>query len=192
MVTGVATTALIFVAWSQLHNLAEVSRGDFIYRLKKDFFTEESRGLLFLLEYHLLEFVKEPTAHFVVEKERRADYEARAQELKINYHTLSTYVIDDLLLGPLEDVGLLLETKLIGKKEAYEEFYTYVKACAEDEAVMAYIAWAKSEAGDEDVYDHFDTLRMKLKKYGESKMEGDGYPLHSGNHYRLWFRFVFE
>src|ERR1039458_316278 len=82
MVTGVATTALIFVAWSQLHNLAEVSRGDFIYRLKKDFFTEESRGLLFLLEYHLLEFVKEPTAHFVVEKrseERRVRKECRSR-----------------------------------------------------------------------------------------------------------------
>ena len=64
MLTVVGTFVLAFVAWKQLSDLARVGPADFVYRLKMDFFSEETRKLIFLLDYDLLEFRKGGIPYF--------------------------------------------------------------------------------------------------------------------------------
>jgi hypothetical protein len=165
MFTGVATVILIIVAWKQLGDLGRISKADFIYRLKNDFFTDETRRLIFLVEATLIKFVAEPVAHFVIEVPDQAAYGPRLQELGVAEKSVSTYIIDDKLLGPLEDAGLLLDDGVITPRQAYEVFYTYTRSCAENSEIQKYIKWVRREPSDFDIYDQFLAFHEKLEKY---------------------------
>src|SRR5664279_233116 len=65
------TVALFIVAKKQLTNLAETSaleqrtnRANFVYRIRRDFFTPQARQLMFLIEENLLKFHPEDVLHF--------------------------------------------------------------------------------------------------------------------------------
>jgi hypothetical protein len=64
----------------------------------------------------------------------------RLKDLAITYSSVATQTVDDVLLGPLEDVGMLLETNVISLEQAYDEFSSYVEDCAGNEAIQAYIS----------------------------------------------------
>jgi hypothetical protein len=165
MVTGVATVLLIAVAWIQLGSIGKTSQADFIFRLKGEFFTEKARRLIFLIDYEKLRFIRDEPHHFEVEIPADEEYRPLIETLGIKEKIISPYVVDDDLLGPLEDVASLLKRKAIGKKEVYEVFYTYVKACGESEAILDYIRFQRETPGDEDVYDGFLWLHKELKDY---------------------------
>jgi hypothetical protein len=160
--TAIATVILVGVAWIQLRNLADTSRSDFCFRLKNDFFTECARQLFFLLDYDLLKFEDGEIPYFTIRKVDDPALRERFKELGIKDSTVSTYVVDDILLGPLEDVALFLAEKLITETHAYELFYTYVASCAENTAIQEYIRTIRLEPKDLDIYSKFDNLYKRL------------------------------
>ena len=166
LVTAVATAVVVWVAYRQLSDLARTSKSDFLYKLKKDFFTEETRRLIFLAENELLEFRSAEIPYFQIVRSEDADTRKRLEELGITGSTISTYQVDDVLLGPLEDVGILLERNLVSLDEAYEQFDTYVEICAEDKAIGEYLDSGRTGEGNEDVYDGFQRLYERLKEQG--------------------------
>lgn len=165
MGTCVFTAVLVLVAWKQLGNLARTSTADFIFRLKSDFFTEEARGLLFMVDAKLLQFEDRPIPYFTIRKADDPDVRGRLEELGVKGSTVSTYLIDDVLLGPLEDVDLFLAEKLITTKQVYEMFDTYVTSCMENEEIQKYIRSLRRKPDDSDVYSGFDDLYKRLRVY---------------------------
>jgi len=166
MLTTVITLVLAALAYWQLRKLVLTSRSDFIYRLKKDFFTDEARRLIFLIENGLLEFTSATVGYFQTVKTQEGDTQTRMQELGITSSTVSTYLVDDILLGPLEDLGLLLKRGLVSLEETYEHFDTYVQICADGQAIRDYLQWSREGDGNEDVYDNFQELYERLEREG--------------------------
>lgn len=164
MITALATVALIAVAYWQLHSLATTSRSDFLFRLKKDFFTNESRQLIFLAENDLLEFEAAPVAHFRITGRDNPQIAERMEELHIKGKSIRTYAVDDALLGPLEDMGVLESMGLLSLKEIYEAFVTYVNICVESKPLAEYLKFCRRDEEDDDVYDHLLLLHKKLKR----------------------------
>lgn len=166
MVLTLTTIVLLVVAYRQLSDLARTSKGDFLFRLKNDFFTEETRRLIFLLDNDLLEF--RPSTFPYFEIVNRGSCVARLAELGITYENVSVSLIEDLVLGPLEDVGLFVKLKRITLEEAYEEFDSYIQLCAESKAIQAYLRWEPEDYGeqDDDAYDNFQILYERLKTAG--------------------------
>jgi hypothetical protein len=169
MATFVLTAALVFVAWWELRDLARTSRADFIFRLKKDFFTEDARQLLFLVDEDLLQFEDCEIPYFTVRNANEPGLHGRFEELGVKGSTVSTYVVDDVLLGPFEDVGVFLTGKLITEKHAYEMFYTYLKSCSENAEIRKYIQSTRREPEDSDIYGGFDDLYKRLRKMEPKK-----------------------
>lgn len=77
MATVLITLVLVLVAWKQLSNLSHTSTADFIFRLKKDFFTQEARGLLFLVEEDLLRFEDGDISYFKIRDADKASVRDR-------------------------------------------------------------------------------------------------------------------
>lgn len=87
-------------------------------------------------------------------------------ELGISATAISTYLVDDLLLGPLEDVGIFLKRNMLSLDEVYEQFDSYVQLCEDNDAVGAYLKLSRTGEGNEDVYDGIEYLRLKLEDAG--------------------------
>jgi len=164
MITAIATIALIAVAYWQLSNLAQTSRSDFLYRLKKDFFTDDARRLIFLAEHELLEFHEQEIPHFEIIGREKISVIERMRELGIKGDSVSVYLVDDALFGPIEDLGVLEKLGLVSLQEVYEAFVTYINICVESEPLKAYLDWSRKDAEDDDVYDNLLNLYNKLKK----------------------------
>ncbi len=164
LLTWITTVALAAVAYMQLSDLAQTSKSDFLYKLKKDFFTEEARRLVFLIENELLEFRSADIPYFQIARPGDAETQSRLGEIGITGSSVSTYLVDDVLLGPLEDVGLLLRNNLVSLNDAYEQFESYVQICAEDRAISEYLRLARDGEGNEDVYDGFQYLYKRLEE----------------------------
>jgi len=164
MATFAVTAALVLVAWKQLGDLARTNRADFVFRLKDNFFTIEARRLLFLLGEGLLQFEDSEIPYFTIRNENDPALRGRFEELGIKGSTVSTYAVDDELLGPLEDVGLFLAKKLIEETHAYEMFETYVTLCWENKEIQKYIQSTRRKVGDSDIYIRLDDLYKRLRK----------------------------
>jgi len=167
MATAIATVGLIAVANYQLRDLAKTSKSDFLYKLKKDFFTPEARRLVFLAENDLLRFKPGPIPYFEIASPD-AETTKRMSELDITTSSLSTGLVDDALLGPLEAVGVLLERNLVSLDEAYEQFDSFVQICVENEAIAQYLTCCREDEDDDDVYDHLQSLYEKLSVRGKA------------------------
>ncbi|MFZ0439021.1 MAG: hypothetical protein WAL76_12940, partial [Candidatus Sulfotelmatobacter sp.] len=167
MATAIATVGLIAVANYQLRDLAKTSKSDFLYKLKKDFFTPEARGLVFLAENDLLKFKPGRIPYFEIATPD-AETAKRMEDLGITTSSLSTGLVDDAVLGPLEDVGVLLERNLVSLDEAYEQFDSFVQICVENEAIAQYLACCREDEDDDDVYDNLQNLYEKLNVRGKS------------------------
>jgi hypothetical protein len=166
MLTAITTVALAAVAYWQLSDLAQTNRSDFIYKLKEDFFTDEARRLVFLVDNDLLQFKVATIPYFEIAIPEDAETRKRIEELGIVGSTLSTYLVDDVLLGPLEDVGVLLKLGRISLRETYEHFDSYVQNCANDNAIQDYLSWSREGEDNEDVYDNFQELSERLEIEG--------------------------
>jgi hypothetical protein len=167
MITSLATVVLLFVAYFQLRSLARTSRSDFLYRLKKDFFTQDVRRLLFLVERDYLEFPEEEIPHFKIVGRDQPIVAERMKDLGIQGDSVGTYIMEDVLLGPLEDLGFLEKRGMVDFEEVYEAFETYFLICVECKALHHYFEWSRADLYDDNVYDNLLTLAKKLKEQGK-------------------------
>lgn len=162
--TAVITALLAWVAWSQLGSLADSSTSDFLFRLKSDFFTEQARKLVFLIERDLLRFEDAAIPYFSIPDFNEAELKPRLQELGITASTISTYLLDDTILGPLEDVSFYLSEKRITQRQVYEVFSYYIRICAESPAIQDYKKACRRQPGESDIYAGLDHLEKLMRQ----------------------------
>src|SRR4030042_558030 len=110
-VAASATIALAWLAFWQLRKISETATADFALKFKHDFFTEEARELIMLLEHELLEFKigEDGMAYFeLIKKENRSEHSGVTcyDFVRESRNKYSSYEIDDFLLSHLEDLGM--------------------------------------------------------------------------------------
>jgi hypothetical protein len=162
--TSVITALLAWVAWRQLGSLAGSSTSDFLFRLKSDFFTEQARKLVFLIEHDLLKFEEAGIPYFSIPDFSKPELKPRLQEVGITEPTISTYLFDDIILGPLEDVWFYLREKRITKNQAYSVFSYYIDICADCRAIQDYKKFCRSRPGKSDIYVGLDHLEKLMRQ----------------------------
>jgi len=162
--TALLTALLVWVAWRQLGSLAQTSTSDFLFRLKSDFFTFEARKLVFLIEQELLRFEDAEIPYFSIPDFDKPELQPRLRELGIAEPTVSMYALDDIILGPLEDVAFYLSEKRITRTQVSEVFSYYICMCAESKAVQDYKAACRKLSGDPDIYAGLDNLQKLMCK----------------------------
>jgi len=162
--TAGITALLVWVAWKQLGSLADSSTSDFLFRLKSDFFTEQARKLVFLIEQDLLKFEDAEIPYLSIPDFNKAELKPRLEELGITKPTISTYFLDDTILGPLEDVAFYLSEKRITRNQVYEVFSYYICICAESPAIQDYKKACRTRPGDSDIYARLDHLEKLMRQ----------------------------
>jgi len=172
-ITAVVTLGLIWLGMEQLEGLADTAKAqarttaaDFILRRVDLFFRAETRALFHLVEDDYLVFEqKDPfrDSFFRVNEEKigGSGLPNQVQEKLLKEHIYSTYEVDDLLLGPLEDLGSLEadEAKLISFDQIYEFFSWYLCRTWENKYIQCYVEGARNERkGARDLYQHLESL----------------------------------
>lgn len=154
--TAAATVGLVALASVQLRALVKTSNADFIHKLNGDFFTPESRVLRKLLDDPALTFRAEADkGQFLL-----------AGEIKFTDHDL-----DDLVLGPLESIGIFHKAGAIDLTETYEMFGWYALRVWEKEVVQQYVRWLRARDDGADLYDHLQKLHDECEAYHRAKIQ---------------------
>lgn len=157
-ITAIATIALVIVGLWQLNKLNKTNRETFLQKLKNDFFSENERRLMFLIENEFLKFESiqinetEPY-HFFIAKipDNLLSYLADSTLREKKYYM--TQELDDFLLQHFEDLGLLYEKHMLKKYEIEQTFGYYLETCWKSEEIQKYLKWASNE--DLDIYSKF-------------------------------------
>ena len=183
--SGVIVTGLVcWVAYSQLSesnreakNQNKIAAETFLHNLKTDFFTKETRELIFLIEIDALRFdnIKEDSGQ--LEKElpifiinipsKFRPYVDSNLRIK-KYFTSDE--IDIELLNHFEDLGILYKKGLIQASDIYEYFSYYISLCHENSAIDSYVKWTRKDIRDNDVFDNFDSIYKVVhskQRFGE-------------------------
>ena len=176
MLAAGATLILACIAWKQLGGIAETASADFIVKLKRDFFTDETRILIQLLDNDWLTFVSaarssghERDDYFVVEEAailNSALHDTIKSRL-MQPLVYSTYDLDDLVLGHFEDVGLLLQKRVLRLEMVYEEFSPYLGITWENREIQKYIG--QERLATSDTYDKFEYAYQRCQRFERAK-----------------------
>ena len=160
--TAIATFSLVWVAEKQLQNLAKTADADFILKRSDKFFQPDTRVLLHLIEDSHLRFeLSEPlgNSYFEIDKEKIANLHKKIQKRLLKKGVYSVYEIDDLILGPLEDIASLEKNKLISFDLIYEVFSWYICRVWQNLDIRIYITAARVEKeGAGDLYQSLESL----------------------------------
>jgi hypothetical protein len=160
LITAVVTLVLIFIGLQQVHQLANISNADFMLRRADKFFQPETRKLIQLIEDAYLRFEERNPFRdsYFVPDEVKITNSGLHNDLKQSLlagRAYSTYEIDDLILGPLEDLGALEADKrgLISFDLIYDFFSWYICRIWENEEIKRYVNGARKERrGAVDLY----------------------------------------
>lgn len=178
---------MVWVAWEQWSKLSQTSSADFIHRLTKDFFTAEARTVLILLECKALRFVY-PSK--LPEEEISDDCIYKSQPYFIVDHDIlikshlpkeiidnltkksfySAWEIDDFLLSPLEDVGMLESKGIVAFHMVHSGFSYYLRVIWENNEIRKYINSMREEnksdgSSDSYYYGYTQYITIKCEEY---------------------------
>jgi hypothetical protein len=192
---------MVWVAWEQWSKLSQTSSADFIHRLNEDFFTTEARTLISLIDCRALKFVPSCT---LPDAEISSDGIYKSQPyFKVDLDILkkshlpeevfsvlstkpyySAWEIDDFILSPLEDVGMLESRSVISFYMVHSGFSYYLGQVFNDTEIRKYINSMRGEdrsnenKSDVYYYGFLQQIAIKCHEYDE---------LHSGLCKWWWF-----
>jgi hypothetical protein len=165
------TLLLAYVAWKQLNDISRTASGDFILRLKGDFFREETGILVQLIVNEWLKFVQEDNEGntlkdpFFIVDQAAVEKSGLAQEIRgrlLARKAYSAYDIDDLLLGHFEDLAMLWEKGVLDIRMIHDMFSWYVEKVWDDCDVRKYVKSEREET--KDIYAGFERLYEERKR----------------------------
>ncbi len=178
LIGAIATLGLAWIAGEQLivtgQQLREVARttsSDFVLRLKSDFFRTTTRTLVSLVANEWLRFVEHDEHENAVdipyfEVREEAVRHARLPDLVKGRlrarHIYTAFDMDDLLLGPLDDVATLWERGTLEFDLVRDMFGWYVEVVWDDRDVHAYVAHQQLHE-DPAIYAALGRLREALR-----------------------------
>jgi hypothetical protein len=184
MIIAFVTFIVALIAWRQLGKTNKISKADFAHRFKNDFFNERTRQLFMLFDYNLMVFKTESVSsiddefpffevnHIQFNKNPIFTTDFTLTKIKDRY---SAYEVDDLLLGHFEDLGLFYKNSLMDIGFIYEGFGYYIEEIHKNKQIQKYITWMtdrekkENKEALEDIYDNFDYIFNKVKRYGKYK-----------------------
>lgn len=165
LIGSILTLLVAYVAWVQLGSISRTASADFILRFKKDFFQDETRRLIQLIDNDWLKFTqRKDQSFFQVDAEAvwKSELHEEIKNWLLQRKAYSDYDIDDLLLGHFEDLGMLRQARVLDFRMTYEMFSWYIEIVWENEEIQKYI---KSEQeGDESIYEAFEGLYEECKE----------------------------
>ncbi|MGH7093198.1 MAG: hypothetical protein ACREFB_06665, partial [Stellaceae bacterium] len=173
LITAIATLALIWLGIKQLQGLANTANADFVLRRADKFFQSETRVLLHLIEDNYLLF-KEKTplrnSYFLLDEQKIKCLHEDIKNKFLKKRVYSTYEIDDLILGPLEDIATLEEKNRISFDLIYDFFSWYISRVWENSEIQRYVHAARKEReGGGDIYEGLEKLAKRCKQEEERR-----------------------
>jgi hypothetical protein len=161
-----------WIAWKELDEIKNTNSADFIYKLKNDFFKEDTRNLITLIDLDALKFIENgDMPYFEVVKEKLENFPEDIMDRLTQKKFYAAYEIDDFLLGHFEDVGLLEQKGVLDIEMVYEEFSWYIETTYENCEIKKYIEYSRRDEEDKDIYDKLEYIYYKCKSFGKSKIE---------------------
>lgn len=157
---------LAWVVWEQWNKTNITSSADFIHKLTEAFFKPETRILITLIECDALEFKPEIKSgddvkaqpYFEVNTEKlaksitpddlRTKLINRDNNEKLHY---TVWEIDDMLISPLTDVGMLEMKGVVEFPMVYVGFRYYLKLVWNCNAIKKYIQWQRDDANTQNI-----------------------------------------
>jgi uncharacterized membrane protein len=182
LITAVVTLALIWLGIEQLQGLSETARkqaetaaasartsdADFILRRADHFFRSETRTLYHLIEdAYLLFEEKRPLRDscFILDEAKLTNLHDEIKKTLVAKRVYSTYDIDDLILGSLEDLATLEMNGIITFSLIYEFFSWYICRAWENSEIRRYVHAARTEReGAGDIYAGLQSLAERCEK----------------------------
>jgi hypothetical protein len=165
MILAILTLLLFVIAWWQLGKISKTSSADFIHKFKIDFFTEDTRKLIMLVDKKCLIFKNDFIPYFEVRIDRFPDEIKSVEVIKsaTDKKIYTGYEVDDFLLGHFEDLGILRSKGIIDIDMIYESFDWYIEKAWENEEIQKYIEVLKKEEGS-DIYENFRDIYNACRK----------------------------
>jgi hypothetical protein len=157
IVTALATIALAYIAWQELGGVNKVSRGEFIYKLKKDFFNDATAEPYFEIQKDKLKLL-------------HLDPRMKADLLEKSFY--SAFDIDNKLLGHFEDIASFEKEGLIDIKFIYDEFDWYMEMIWNNGEIARYIEQQNKNEETKDIYEGFKYIFEKVVAYRKTKGSG--------------------
>lgn len=164
LIGALVTFLAAYVAVIQLSSLSETTSADFILRLKQDFFKEETRNLIHLIEMGWLRYIPRGRKSFFEVDESAINEAALSEDIEnrlLKKKAYSAYEVDDILLGHLEDLGMLLINGVLDFGMIYDVFSWYVEKTWESTEITKYIYNERAQAEDDGIYGSFEELYKK-------------------------------
>jgi len=173
---------LVWVAWEELGKISKTSSADFIHRLNKDFFTDETRILVSLIDCGALEFRNldndeiessddiEPRPYFKVSQDRLGKTKLPDEIIQhfSGKEYYSTWEVDDFL-GHFEDIGMLEQRKIVDFQMVYDAFSWYLETIWNDDNIKEYIRYCRKDEKatriDSAFYNQFQYITIKCLEY---------------------------
>lgn len=142
-ITGIATIWVVYIAYSQLSKGNDVSKAEFIRRFSNEFFTNKTRDIIMLIDkgVNALKYNEGEPPYYSIDMNKIPQEGISPEKIedlkKRKYYT--AFEIDDLLLGPLCDIGFFLHKGLIDKEEANDHFGYYIRSVFKNDEIKHYI-----------------------------------------------------
>jgi hypothetical protein len=165
LVTAFATVGLLAVGWYQLKKFNKTTRADFAHRLNKDLLGGDLATLKRIHE--ILKCLDSGQVIFKKEKDRTAYFYLMGSDVSC----FSSYELNDLILGPLENVASFEKRKAIDVSLAYDVSSSYLFKILRYEVVKEYIDWLREE--DLDIYVGLTEMHEKFKEHYDFKEKID-------------------
>jgi hypothetical protein len=178
--SGLANTALAvltificFFGFKQLNELTKNSQEKFAFDFNKEFYSENNRKLIMLIDMDCLKFNKEDPKFPVFMADNRAQkYLAvcsetnNAKQTKILY---SSYEID-MLMGLFDQINHFEENDMMSLETIYSDFGWKIVTIWEYPAIKEYVSWIKDRY-KKNLYEGYEKLYIKIKKYEMQKKQ---------------------
>jgi hypothetical protein len=180
LIATILTFGLVINSVFQLHRNTDSMKADFAHKIKIDFFNDEERMIMFLLNNNMLEFKtfkdsisKTSYAYFSLNERKVGYFQNDSIDLlgkaKKSYTTLE---IEDLLLNHFEDLNMYRVNKVIGLDYLENGFATYIFLTYNNPQIQKLIKWLNDEFGETESYKGFKDLNDFIIKYeAKTKMK---------------------
>jgi hypothetical protein len=172
LLLAIVTGLLVYLAYIELSDLSETSSANLIFQFTRDFYKEQARTLMTLIERRWIKFAqREKDWWFEVDTAAIARSNL-PNNLKGQLGTPATYSVHDvdgLLLGHLEDVGTFTKKGNLRKEIVYSVFGRYVQKVWENNEIKDYIKAKRIE--EEEQYTNFEWLYDECRRIKKTPKE---------------------
>ncbi|MEI6846010.1 MAG: hypothetical protein WCK36_03070 [Candidatus Firestonebacteria bacterium] len=178
--SGLANTALailtLFICFfgiKQLNEITASSQESVAFEFNKEFYTENNRELIMLIDMDCLKFSREdPKFPVFLVNERAKEYLTvfdSANNEKQTKTRYSSYEID-MLMGLFDRVNHFEENNMLSMDTIDNDFGWKIVTVWEYPAIQEYVSWIK-ERYNKNLYEGYGKLYNKIKNYEKSKPE---------------------